>query len=71
MKNGLKFLIFNVIYVIAFSLGGWYTYDVHGLNTDYFRPLLMSFILGLFMFNLIGLLFIVLGDGILNSGDVR
>ncbi len=70
MKKGLIFLISNVIYVIAFSLAGWHTYDVHGFNTDYFHPLLMSFILGLFMFNLIGLLFIVLRDGILNSGDV-
>lgn len=70
MKKGLIFLIFNVIYVIAFGLAGWYTYDVHGFNTDYFQPFFMSFILGLFMFNLIGLLFIVLRDGILNSGDV-
>lgn len=70
MKKGLIFLISNVIYVIAFSLGGWHIYDVHGFNTDYFQPFLMSFVLGLFMFNLIGLLFIMLRDGILDSGDV-
>jgi len=70
MKKRYKFLICNAIYVIAFIIGGYFTYITYGYNVNYFQPLMMSFILGLFMFNLIAVMIIVLTDGILNSGDV-
>ena len=70
MKKRYKFLIGNLLYVIFFALVSINAYNKYGLDTEWTYPLSQAFTLGIFMFNLIPFLMIMLKEGITNSGDV-
>ena len=64
MKKRYKFLIGNIIYLLFYGILIAYNYNSYGCNDDWIYPAGVSFTLGLFMFNIIPIIVIML------SGDI-
>jgi hypothetical protein len=67
MKKRYKFLIGNFVYLTFFGMFIYYNYTKYGWSVDWTYPTSMSFTLGLFMFNLIPFIAIMLSA---DTGDV-
>lgn len=64
MKKRYKFLIGNIIYLLFYGILIAYNYNSYGWNDDWIYPASVSFTLGLFMFNIIPIIVIMLSSDI-------